>query len=123
MVAFRNLYGMSLTILVLSFLRNPNPENFFPIAINVYFFICINSLYHETKESSGARIQSDKIIFSHKKQMIRIDGSHEQQSPPTNLAIPSSCSAQVVIPMQTMHVDEIEHNEKTNCKNGTCVVP
>lgn len=77
-----------------------------PLIIDIYFFICINSLYHETEDFNGTQVPGDNIFVIEQQQLVRIDNLRGQQPPPYNPTMQPGCSTQVVIPMQSMYPDE-----------------
>lgn len=81
-----------------------------PLAVNIYFFVCINSLYHEVEELNTTQIPGDNIFTL--QQVIKIDNRHEQ-SPPYNPALQPCCSTQVIVPMQSIYPDVSKFKSET----------
>lgn len=101
----------NITSMVLAFFSGMSPidaifEGVAPLAMDIYFFVCINSLYHEVKELNESQVPGDNIFVIQQQQLVRIDNICGPQPPPYNPAMQPACSTQVVIPMQPMYPDE-----------------
>lgn len=66
------------------------------LAFEIYLLICINSLYYDIKELNA----------SQQSKLVKMDKLGNQQPPSYNSEMQLGCSTQVVIPMQSLGLDE-----------------